>query len=875
MGAGKAAEGKWVPTICGLCPVGPDPIRVHVNSQGIADKVEGNPNFRGLHPSNGKCCLKPLGFIEKTYNPNRVKGPMKRTNPKKGRDEDPGWQEISWDEALDLVAAKLKEVKAKGLLDEKGMPRVAVVNAAAGTGDITAGTWFAFFAAWGAVDSMPGGGAVKCYHSEHVFGELWHNAFLCFDDTPNTKFIIQFGRSLNTSGGVQGLTRYADARARGAKLVKVEPHLSVDGAKADEWIPIKPKTDAAFLFGMVNALVWEIGKFDEPFLKEMTNAPYLIDGNGYYARDENGKPLVWDAKAGQAKPFDAEDIGDFALEGTYEVNGQQLTTSFTLFKEHMKPYTPEWAAAICEVPVSTIRRLAREWVENAQIGSTIEIEGEILPYRPVCVNLGKSVNNGIGGYQCVWASHMLSVLVGGLEVPGGHMSGGVRLLETPVLAPTIGPRKPGPDGFAARPIAPTDEGNWQWPPNRRSAAPNLFPFSSYMGPSHLAWRSIVDPPEGWPKTNPPDILFVHRSNPALSQYNTDVIEKALARIPFQVSFAYTFDETSHFADVLLPERTDIESLQLCRMGGPNRAHRGNEPYVGFQIKQPVVTPYNTMDMTDIFTELADRVGMLEKYNQFVGIIMIRDGRTGQPHPEFALKPDKKYSVEEITDAQCRAATNGRFGLDWFKENGGCFFPYPRLQTYHYREMRQKRLRYELPYQGRVKQVGDQLRQRLEERGLKFWEPKMEDYSGLPHCEDYSRKYETAPEYDLWLIPTRAVQYAFAMNAMLPATMEVSEHVMGLPQVQMNAETARRKGIKTGDWIVVESPWGKMEAEAFCREGIRPDCLVVTAHFGHWKTPYAREKKWPNMSKLEPNNLELTDAEGASSENVKVKVYKAR
>ena len=73
-------------------------------------------------------------------------------------------------------------------------------------------------------------------------------------------------------------------------------------------------------------------------------------------------------------------------------------------------------------PASTIRRLAMEWVETAQIGSTIEIDGEILPYRPVCINLGKDVNNGLGAYQAEWASHMLSLLVGGLEVPGGHMS---------------------------------------------------------------------------------------------------------------------------------------------------------------------------------------------------------------------------------------------------------------------------------------------------------------------------------------------------------------------------------------------------------------------------------------------------------------------
>ncbi|HUL37909.1 MAG TPA: molybdopterin-dependent oxidoreductase, partial [Thermodesulfobacteriota bacterium] len=121
MGAGQTeiAE-KWVPTYCLLCNSGPDPIRVHVNKEGVADKVEGNPNFMGMHPNDGKCCFKSMGLIEKLYNPNRIKGPMKRTNPKKGASEDPGWKEISWDEALDIVASRLKEIREKGMRDASG-----------------------------------------------------------------------------------------------------------------------------------------------------------------------------------------------------------------------------------------------------------------------------------------------------------------------------------------------------------------------------------------------------------------------------------------------------------------------------------------------------------------------------------------------------------------------------------------------------------------------------------------------------------------------------------------------------------------------------------------------------------------------------------
>lgn len=877
MGAGQSEPGeKWVPTYCSLCNGGPDPIRVHVNRAGIADKVEGNPNFMEMHPNDGKCCFKAMGLIEKLYNPNRIKGPMKRTNPKKGVSEDPGWKEISWDEALDIVASKLKEVRKKGMRDETGQLRVAVAMASGGVGPAFHGTWPAFFKALGPVDgSLRQGSGVKCAHCEHVYGELWHGSFVCFDDTPFVRLVINFGRGINTSTGTQGYRRYADARARGAKFIQVEPHLSVSGAKSDEWIPIKPKTDAAFMFAMIHSVLYEIDKVDLPFLKQRTNAPYLIRlDNGYYLEDpRTHKPLVWDSVAREAKLFDSH-VQDFALEGEYEVDDMKTKPSFQLFKEEMEKYRPEWAAGICDVPASTIRRLAAEWVETAQIGSTIEIDGEVLPYRPVCINLGKDVNNGLGAYHTEWASHVLSLLVGGLEVPGGHMTPGARLLETPEKFLETGPRFSDSFGFPKRAFTPTDREHWQWPPSLRTGVYSLNPLSSWMGAYHLAWRNIIDPPEGWPKASIPDVYIIHRANPALSQFNLETVRKVLERMPFHVAFAFTFDETSHYADVLLPEATDLEGLQLFRMGGPNFVKRGHEPYQGFHIRQPVVTPVNTMDITNIFTELAARIGILETYNEEINRWLLTDPITMKPGP-YLLKLENKYTVEEIVDAQCKTVTKGKFGLNWFKENGGYFIPYPRLETYHYREMVKIGLRYELPYQGRLKRIGDELRERLKEHDLKFWDKQMEDYRGIPDCYDFSKDFETGVEYDMWLICNRAGQFAWATNAMLPMTLEVSEHVMGLPQVQINADVAARRGIRTGDKVVVASPWGEIEMEVFCRQGIRPDCLVVTQHFGHWRTPLAKDKHWPNMNEIQPNDIRMTDATGSSSDHVKVRISKKR
>jgi len=72
------------------------------------------------------------------------------------------------------------------------------------------------------------------------------------------------------------------------------------------------------------------------------------------------------------------------------------------------------------VPAATIRRLAAEYLDNACVGQTIEIDGEVLPFRPVAVTLGKTVNNGWGAFEAVWSRTVLAVLVGALEVPAAR-----------------------------------------------------------------------------------------------------------------------------------------------------------------------------------------------------------------------------------------------------------------------------------------------------------------------------------------------------------------------------------------------------------------------------------------------------------------------
>ena len=206
---------RTVSAYCYQCVAGPDLLKVRIED-GIATEITPNFDAAQIHPAGGKVCVKAYGLVQKVYNPHRVAQPMKRTNPKKGRGEDPAFVPISWDEALDLVARKLNDARARGLLDASGFPRLAASFGGGGTPTAYMGTLPAFLAAWGPVDMSFGSGqGVKCYHSEHLYGEFWHRAFTVSPDTPLCEYLVSFGANVEASGG--GMRSQASCRRAQAR----------------------------------------------------------------------------------------------------------------------------------------------------------------------------------------------------------------------------------------------------------------------------------------------------------------------------------------------------------------------------------------------------------------------------------------------------------------------------------------------------------------------------------------------------------------------------------------------------------------------------------------------------------------------------------
>jgi phenylacetyl-CoA:acceptor oxidoreductase len=388
-----------------------------------------------------------------------------------------------------------------------------------------------------------------------------------------------------------------------------------------------------------------------------------------------------------------------------------------------------------------------------------------------------------------------------------------------------------------------------------------------------------------PVATPPDVWFVYRTNPAISFWDTKAVGKAMAKFPFVVCFAYTRDETNHIADVLLPDCTDLEGLQLLRIGGTKYVEQFWD-HQGFALRAPAVPPQGeARDFTWIATELSHRTGLIKEYNSAINRGAAGVRLSGKNY-DFSLAPEKVHDVETIWDASCRAAsaeiTDGveSQGLAWFYEHGFRVKPFPRLQWYLYPRLVAEGLRFEQPYQEQLFRIGKQLGRRLHEQGINWWDKQLREYEPLPRWHDLNGLWEDAlakhfsvriADYPFWLITARSMQYSWGGNVGIQLIKEVADNVAGHGSVVMNHAAAGRLGIADGDIVEVRSPLNETKGRVMLCEGIRPDTLLMIGQFDHWATPFAKDFHAPSMNALMPMLLDLTDATGSSADLVKVKI----
>ena len=447
----RLAEIKGAQVIKSFCYTCPwqCPTEVFVRDNKIVYH-KGNPES----PNNiGSRCAKGMASWHVTVDPDRLKYPMLRTNPK---GEAGRFKRISWDDAYSFIADKLNSI---------------------------------------AKDFGPEAVALTCHHDpntqfyRHLLGELYGSPNLyahtsgceqdrrsaCLTlfghvfpmhDFANSKYVMLWG--MNNLGANQGLWEsraLIEAQKKGCKLVVVDPNFTETAQKADEWIPINPGTDGALALAMCHSIV--------------SNRMYDVDFTNNYCNGFDG------------------------------------------FREHLqkKGYTPEWAAPICGVSKDTIERLSREFATTKPAMSAI-FKGS-----------GYYTNGADAGRAC----YALNAICGEVDKPGNLHLKDWAPLGLPVNIPEearTAPTKGALHVAMGYPLAP-DLPNSKLP------------------------EAVID---GNPY--PVKALFVHATNPVMSDPNRDRVLEMFKHLDLAVACELYMSETALECDIVLPETSFYEQAEI-------------------------------------------------------------------------------------------------------------------------------------------------------------------------------------------------------------------------------------------------------------------------------------------------------------------------
>ena len=821
---------------------------------GVAVDVEGNSDY----PVNrGTLCGRGNSALMHTYNPLRVKAPMKRTNPKKGLDEDPGWVEITWDEALDTVAAKFKEVRDND-------PRELVYI-----------TGFAM-KSYPMIKPFPKiFGDCNVLESNGPLCSIHYAALMILQGMPSTavdtmrcNYFVNVGSTMGSNYGVaSGGTRHLKrAHDRGMKRVVVDPRWSVEAGEG-EWVPIRPGGDYAFLLGWLHAMFYEIEKYDIPFLKDHTNASYLIAQDGFYLRGASGKPQIWDASDGIAKDFDDPDLLDPALEGSYEIDGQTVKPAFVLVRESMKPFTPEWAEEKCTVPAETIRRIANDFVEAAGIGQTIEINGVTLPYRPAALQLNRGSLNHQNGAYADLAAKIITALIGGMDVPGG-IQGCVR-----------GAGKPSADG-TVNPIFEAAVGLSK----QFSYPPTSFDLHDYIPHRHsmpqLAYRVMLEP-EKYGFEIKPKAMFNCGANSITGSTDPFLVAESIAKIPFTATIAYHLDEVAQLSDILLPEHSHLETLLIGDWSGcTNRTVDEDGAVKTHILREPIPQVYNTMHQVDIALEILKRMGLQKETNEYFNSFGFT---TNAPLSEgHKLDESTFYSYEEILDRSLKSAYGDDKGLDYLRENGWMELKrWTGEKIYNYSYFPGRATRYPIYFHTQM-ESGQNLLRNLREHNITVMGWDLDTYEKFysPVLWWYDTVLDTAPEeYDLYAFNYKMVTSLFRLGAMEQNAWlsEWSrEYLPDYDAIQLNAATAESKGLRDGDIVVVESQWGKTQGRLKTTQTCHPQSVAIGGALGRLVSTIGKKQEGAvHFNRLMTGDFGTFDPiTGGVETTVRVKIYKA-
>ena len=537
-------------------------INVHLKD-GKVSYIEGNKD----HPVNkGVLCAKGSAGIMQVTAPSRLKSPLKRVG-KRGEGK---FEEISWEEALGI---------AKGWLEPI---RQTPEKLAFFTGRDQSQSFTSFWAqAYGTPNYAAHGGfcsvnmaAAGIYTMGGAFWEFGQ------PDWDRTKLFMLFGVAEDHDSNPikMGLGKL---KARGAKVIGVNPIRTGYNAIADEWVGITPGTDGLLILSLIHLLM-SAGKVDFEYLAQFTNAACLVNSDpdspdfGLILRDEQGRELVMDRKEKRPRCFDKPDVEPDLVNGWRNAGITHKPVFHLMLERYLdEKYAPENVAEQVGISAARIRAIAAE-IARVAFDEAIEIDQEWTDFRgkkhktmtgrPVAFHAMRGISAHSNGFQTARALHVLQIILGAVETPGGFR------FKPPYPKPATAHPKP---HFKVTPGKPLDGPHLGYPHGPADLAldkdgnpiriDKAFSWENPLSAHGLMHTVIANAHAGDPYKV--DTLFLYMANMAWnSSMNTAGTMKMLTDedgdgnyvIPRIIySDAYS-SEIVAYADLILPDTTYLE-----------------------------------------------------------------------------------------------------------------------------------------------------------------------------------------------------------------------------------------------------------------------------------------------------------------------------
>lgn len=479
-------------------------------------------------------CLKGRAAPELVHSPYRLMHPMKRTRPK--TDPDPGWTRITWEEALATTAQRLGSIRAESGAEAVGF----AVTTPSGTPLSDSIDWIERFVRLFGSPNTVYATEVCNWHKDYAHAFTF-GCGLQPPDYANADSIVLWGHNPTNTWLAQA-NNIGVGRARGAKLVVVDPRPTALARQADLWLQVRPGTDTVLAMAISHRLI-EAGAYDADFIRQWTNSPFLIRrDDGRFLRESmlwpdapTDRHLVWDSAQNLPVPYDPDKAIDAAtsaalmLEGAVDVvsarDGQTIAceTAFTAFRRQAGRYSAAEVTGITGVPAEQVEAAAQYFAR-----------GKRLAYYSW---------NGVGQHtnatQTDRALATLYALNGSFDKVGGN-----RLRNGPATEPM--------------------------------ALLSLLPQAQRAKALGIAERPIGPPAHGWvmardlyravlqKKPYPVRALVGFGANLLVSHVDTDLATQALEQLEFHVQLDLFETPTSRYADILLPVNSpwEHEGLRL-------------------------------------------------------------------------------------------------------------------------------------------------------------------------------------------------------------------------------------------------------------------------------------------------------------------------